>query len=184
MLLAAKRSHLIVVDLQARLVPALAEAERLARNAAILLKAAERLGVPVTVTEQYPKGLGPTIDSIADALPTGTVIVPKLDFAASSDGAFGARVAPLRDEGHDQAVICGAEAHVCVLQTALGLKAQGFEVFVVGDAVSSRSPHSTIAARGRLLQAACRWVTTEMVVFEWLARAGSEDFRAISALIR
>ena len=142
MLLEARRSHLIVVDLQARLVPALGEAERVARNAAILLQAAGRLGIPVTVTEQYPKGLGPTVDPIADALPTGTVIVPKLSFAATSDDAFGARVATLRGEGRDQAVICGAEAHVCVLQTALGLKAQGFEVFVLGDAVSSRSPHS------------------------------------------
>ena len=68
------------------------------------------------------------------------VIVPKLGFAATSDEAFGARVTTLRGEGRDQAVICGAEAHVCVLQTALGLKAQGFEVFVPGDAVSSRSP--------------------------------------------
>ena len=100
----------------------------------------ERLGIPVTVTEQYPKGLGPTVDWVADALPTGTVIVPKLSFAATSDEAFGARVTTLRGEGRDQAVICGAEAHVCVLQTALGLKAQGFEVFVPGDAVSSRSP--------------------------------------------
>jgi nicotinamidase-related amidase len=184
MLLEARRSHLIVVDLQARLVPALGEAERVARHAAILLRAAGRLGIPVTVTEQYPKGLGPTVDWVADALPTGTVIVPKLSFAATSDEAFGARVTTLRGEGRDQAVICGAEAHVCVLQTALGLKAQGFEVFVPGDAVSSRSPHSVAAAQGRLLQADCRWVTTEMAVFEWLERAGSEEFRALSALIR
>ena len=184
MLLEARRSHLIVVDLQARLVPALGEAERVARNAAILLQAAGRLGIPVTVTEQYPRGLGPTVDPIAEALPTGTVIVPKLSFAATSDDAFAARVATLRGDGRDQAVICGAEAHVCVLQTALGLRAEGLEVFVLGDAVSSRSPHSVTAAQGRLLQAGCRWATTEMAVFEWLERAGSEEFRALSALIK
>jgi nicotinamidase-related amidase len=184
MLLDATRSHLIVVDLQTRLLPALAEAERVVRNATVLLRSAERLRIPVTVMEQYPKGLGATVEAIASALPADAVTLSKLAFSAAADQVAAARFAELRGEGRDQVVICGAEAHVCVLQTALGLKALGYRVFVVGDAVSSRSPHSASAAHARLLHAGCDWVTTEMAVFEWLERADTDDFRALSALIK
>jgi nicotinamidase-related amidase len=184
MLLEAGRSHLIVVDMQARLMPAIAEADQVVRNATILLQSAKRLGIPVTIAEQYPKGLGPTVEAVVAALPPHAVILPKITFSAAADEAFAARVAMLRGEGRDQAVICGAEAHVCVLQTALGLKALGYRVFVVGDATSSRSPRSASAAHARLLHAGCDWVTTEMVVFEWLERAGTDDFRALLALVK
>lgn len=184
MLLSANRSHLYVVDIQARLTPAVAEAERLIERAAILLRAAERLQVPVTVTEQYPKGLGETVAAIKNVLPQSAAVLPKMTFSAMGDAAIAERAADLRGEGRNQAVICGAEAHVCVLQTALGLRAAGFEVFVVGDAVASRAPRSVSTAEARLLQAGCLWVTTEMVVFEWLERAGTDDFRALSALIK
>lgn len=184
MLLQAARSHLVLVDVQARLMPAIAEAERVLRNARILLACAERLNVPVTATEQYPKGLGPTVDGIASALPPGAETLPKLTFSAASDEAIMARIAALRGEGRDQMVLCGAEAHVCVLQTALGLQALGYRIFVVGDAVSSRAPASASAAHARLLHAGCDWITTEMAVFEWLERAGTDEFRALSALIK
>ena len=87
-------------------------------------------------------------------------------------------MATLRGDGRDQLVVCGAEAHVCVLQSALEFRRMGVEVFVVADAVSSRSPHSVSAACARLLHAGCHWVTTEMVAFEWLERGGA---RTISA---
>jgi len=184
MLLNAARSHLMVVDMQARLMPAILDGDRIVPQAQTLLAAAERLHVPVTVTEQYPKGLGPTVPAILEALPPAAPVLPKTAFSAARDAATMERVEGLRAEGRDQVVLCGVESHVCVLQTALGLKNAGLRVYVVGDAVSSRASHSVSAACARLLHAGCHWVTTEMVVFEWLEKAGTDDFRALSALIK
>jgi nicotinamidase-related amidase len=184
MLLNAQRSQLIVIDVQARLMPAIAEADQILANAGILLKGAGRLGVPVMITEQYPKGLGTTVESVTEMRPPETVVLPKITFSAAGDAAIAERIGALRGEGRDQLVICGAEAHVCVLQTALAFRKDGFSVFVVADAISSRSPHNVSAACARLLHAGCHWVTTEMVLFEWMERAGTDDFRALSSLIR
>jgi nicotinamidase-related amidase len=184
MLLSAKRSHLLVVDVQARLMPAIHEGGTVLKNVNVLLQAAARLGVPVTATEQYPKGLGQTVDAVSASLPSDALVFPKTSFSAAGDEATAERVAALRGEGRDQLVICGAEAHICVLQSALGFKNEGLEVFVVADAVSSRSPHSVAAACARLLHAGCHWVTTEMTVFEWMERAATDDFRALSPLFK
>jgi nicotinamidase-related amidase len=181
MLLQAPRSQLLVVDIQARLMPAVADADRVVRNTLILLQAAARLGLPVTVTEQYPKGLGATVPAVAEALPADAVVLPKIHFSAAADPAIATRVASL---GRPQVVIAGAEAHVCVLQTAIGLKERGLDMFVVGDASSSRVQASASAAHARLLHAGIPWITTEMAVFEWLGQAGTDDFRALSALIK
>ena len=184
MLMNAKRSHLLVVDLQARLMPAIHDAESLVRHAAVLLAASTRLSVPVTVTEQYPKGLGTTLPQVQEALPVDALTLAKTTFSGARDAAIAERVATVRGAGRDQLVVCGAEAHVCVLQTALEFRNSGLDVFVVADAVSSRSPHSVSAACARLLHAGCHWVTTEMVVFEWMGAAGTDDFRALSPLIK
>jgi nicotinamidase-related amidase len=184
MLLSASRSHLVVVDLQERLMPAIHDRERVARNARILLTAAGRLGVPVTVTEQYPSGLGRTVAPVREALPEGARVVEKVHFSGAAEPAVSQVIAAQREQGRDQLVVCGTEAHVCVLQTALGLRAGHDAVYVVSDAISSRSPHSVEVARSRMSQAGCDLVTTEMVVFEWLERAGTDMFRALSALIK
>jgi nicotinamidase-related amidase len=184
MLLDASRSHLFIVDAQERLMPALETPDRVLHNGTVLLRAASCLGVPVTVTEQYPQGLGSTVQAIRAALPDAAVTLPKLRFAAGAEPAIGERVSALRAEGRDQVVIAGAEAHVCVLQTALGLRLSGYDVSVVGDAVSSRSLHNVSAACARLLHAGCHWVTTEMVVFEWLARSDTEAFRRLLPLVK
>ena len=184
MLLDAARSHLIVVDVQQRLLPAILDGDKLLPRISILLRGAERLGIPVTVTEQYPKGLGPTVPAVRQDLPAGAEIMPKMTFSAARDAAISERVDREKAEGRDQLVICGTEAHVCVLQTALDFEASGFTIAVVADAVSSRAASSVSAACARLLHADCHWVTTEMVIFEWLGQAGTDDFRALSALIR
>ncbi|MCB8820096.1 isochorismatase family protein [Microvirga rosea] len=184
MLLNAARSHLIVIDMQQRLLPAIEGGDAVASRVSVLLKGAERLGVPITVTEQYPKGLGPTVQPLLDSIPAGTAVMPKVSFSAAGDAAIAEHVMSLRAQGRDQLVLCGVEAHVCVLQTALGFRATGLEVAVVADAVSSRAPASVAAACARLLHAGCHWVTTEMVIFEWLEQAGTDDFRALSALIK
>jgi nicotinamidase-related amidase len=184
MLLHAARSQLLVVDLQERLVPAIHEADLVLRNVDLLLRGARRPGVPVTVTEQYPKGLGPTVPPVRDVLPPDAAILPKTTFSAAADPAAAERVSRLAGSGRDQLVVCGVEAHVCVLQSALGFRQAGAAVFVVADAVSSRSPHSVQAACARLLHAGCHWVTAEMVVFEWMERAGTEAFKALSPLLK
>jgi nicotinamidase-related amidase len=184
MLLAADRSQLVVIDLQERLLPAITGSAGILRNTGILLRAAAALGVPVTVTEQYPAGLGRTVSSVIGLLPPQAVVLPKTTFAATGDPVIGERIAALTATGRDRIVLCGTEAHVCVLQTALRLREAGAPVFVVGDAVGSRSPDSVDAARTRLVHGGCQWVTTEMAVFEWLERAGTETFRALLPLIR
>jgi nicotinamidase-related amidase len=184
MLIEASRSQLLVIDLQERLLPAIHEAERVLDRTRILLRAAGALGVPVTVTEQYPKGLGPTVQAVRDALPAASEILDKMTFSAAGDEGVAALIDGRRDEGRDQLVILGTEAHVCVLQTALAFRGLGYEVFVVEDAVSSRAPASVRAATARMLHAGCGWVTSEMVVFEWLERAGTDAFRSVMPLIR
>ena len=165
-------------------MPAIHEGEGLIRHVTILLKAAERLGIPVTVTEQYPKGLGATVPAVLEALPGDAVTLPKTTFSAAREPSIAERIATLRGAGREQLVVCGAEAHICVLQSALEFRQSGLEVFVVADAVSSRSPHSVSAACARLLHAGCHWVTTEMVAFEWMERAATDEFRALSPLFK
>ena len=184
MLMKASRSHLLVVDVQARLMPAIHEGEGLVRNVTILLEAAKRLGIPVTVTEQYPKGLGATMPAVLEALPGEAVTLSKTTFSAAREPSIAERIATLRGSGRDQLVVCGAEAHICVMQSALEFRQSGFEVFVVADAVSSRSPHSVSTACARLLHAGCHWVTTEMAAFEWMERAATDEFRALSPLFK
>jgi nicotinamidase-related amidase len=184
MLLNAARSQLLVVDLQTRLVPAVTEGERVLDHVEILIRSAGRLRIPITVTEQYPKGLGSTVASVMEALPQDALVLPKMTFSAAFDEAIVERITGLMAAGRDQVVVCGTEAHVCVLQSALGFLERGASVFVVGDAVSSRSPHNVAAACARLLHAGCYWVSTEMAVFEWMERAGTEDFKALSPLLK
>jgi nicotinamidase-related amidase len=184
MLLTAARSHLVVVDIQERLMPAIHEGERVARNTRTLLAAATRLHIPIAVTEQYPRGLGHTVAEVADHLPESARRYEKIHFSAAAEPHIAGEVSRAAAEGRDQLVICGCEAHVCVLQTALGFREAGYSVFLVGDAISSRAPHSLETAKARALHAGCHLVTTEMVVFEWLAKAGTDEFRALSALIK
>ncbi len=181
MFMRAEKSALVVVDVQARLLPAIHDSDRVLCNADILLKAADALSVPVILTEQYAKGLGETVKSVRAALPAGTPVIEKITFASTGEPAF---VAALEGLGRRRVVLCGTEAHVCVLQTALGLLGLGYTVHLVADAVSSRSPANHAAAIERLRAAGVSVVTTEMVVFEWLERAGTPVFKTVSALIR
>lgn len=184
MLMEADRSILLIVDLQERLMPAIHAGAAVAERAGILIRAAEFLDIPVEVTEQYPRGLGPTVAAIRDILPAAAVIHEKITFSAQRDPAFAAHFALLRDSGRDQVVVVGAEAHVCVLQSALDLQAHRHQIFYVADAVGSRVPQSRDLAIDRARQAGCVVVNTEMVVFEWMERAGDDTFRALSRLIR
>jgi nicotinamidase-related amidase len=176
-------SLLLVVDIQERLARAMPEdaRQRVIRNTGILLQAANRLGVPRFLTEQYTKGLGPTEAEVLRHLGENTLRVEKMSFSGCAAEGL---VAALKETGRRQAVIAGMEAHVCVLQTAVELHALGFEVFVVEDATSSRSPANHQNAMQRLRQAGVIVANTESVVFEWLRVSTHEHFKAISTLLR
>lgn len=180
MLIDRNKALLLVVDIQERLVPAMQDPESLVRQAGILLRAATHLEIPVVASEQYPAGLGHTVAPLVEALPDGAV-QEKLAFSCWGDEGLRNR---LESSGRRQIVLAGIEAHVCVLQTALQLRETGYSVFVVRDAVSSRRPESIETALTRMQNAGIQPVTTEMVVFEWLERAGTPEFRELSKLIR
>jgi len=180
MLMKSDDSCLLVVDVQSKLAPVVAGSERVVENTATLMKSAARLGVPMLVSEQYPQGLGATVDDLACLAPNDSV-VEKVDFSCLGDAAFAERFDGL---GRNQAVVAGMEAHVCVLQTAMHLIERGTDVYVVSDAVSSRQLGNAEMALERLRGAGAEVVTTEMVVFEWLGRAGTPEFKELSALIK
>jgi len=171
---------LCVIDIQKRLTPAMAEPDAVISRSTILMKSAAQLGVPALISEQYPKGLGPTVDALTLIAPPDSIF-PKMHFSCVDDPDYRARLDGL---GRDQAVLCGIEAHVCVLQTALGMRAAGYQVAVVADAVSSRDSANKTAALERMAENGVVIATTEMVIFEWLNKAGTDAFRELSALIK
>jgi nicotinamidase-related amidase len=178
MLLSAASSALLIVDAQTRLLPAVRDGAAALSRVRLLLQAARELGVPALATEQYPRGLGPTADALADFLPAADRF-EKISFSAVREPGFLDRLGD-----RPQAVVCGFEAHVCVLQTAVGLLDAGRTVAVVADAVGSRDPRNAERALDRLARAGAWVVTSEMVVFEWMERAGTPAFKRLSGLIR
>jgi nicotinamidase-related amidase len=172
------RSVLCLIDFQEKLMRAIDGGEDVIANAGRLLAAAEALELPVLTTEQNPKGLGPTVPELAR--PDGThPVVAKMCFDASQAGG----VLDALPAGH-HIVLAGCEAHVCVLQTALGLLDRSRRVYVVADAIGSRRPENKEAALRRLDRAGAELVTTEMVIFEWLRTAEDPAFRAVMSLIK
>lgn len=181
MLLEAKKSSLLVVDVQERLLPAMADPAGVVTRTHILMQAAHALDVPITVSEQYPKGLGPTVTELRD---NRAEVIEKTAFSCWREAALKQHLIDLHEQERPLVVIAGIESHVCVLQTALDLRGAGFGVFVVADAVSSRTTTSVALALERMRDSGVQVVSSEMVVFEWLERAGSPEFKALSALIR
>lgn len=165
---------LVAVDLQARMTGAIEGAEQLVAEAKRLIAAAGLLQVPVLFTEQNPAKLGPTLAELGARAP-----LAKMHFDACAEPGFLPAIAP-----GQTAVLIGCEAHVCVLQTALGLIAHGRRVAVAADAVSSRRGANRQAALDRLARAGADIVTAEMVIFEWLESAGHPRFREVLALVR
>ena len=179
MLIRASDSVLVVIDMQERLVPAMQAPARTIRNAKTLIAAATEMDVPVLLTEQYPKGLGHTVPEIASA--TKAPVFSKMHFSCMEDANF---AEAFRALGRKQAVIAGMEAHICVVQTAASLIEEDYEVFVVSDATASRTLESEHACIQRLSAIGAGIVTTEMVAFEWLGHAGSEQFKRILPLVK
>ncbi len=171
---------LAVIDIQERLLPMIFEGERVVRNTVRLIKGARVLGIPVLVTEQYKKGLGATTPAVAAEI-EGLTQMEKIAFSAC--GAAGFEQA-LKKKKVSDVILCGIEAHVCVSQTCLNLLEKGFRVFVVVDAMSSRTTDNHFIAVERMRDAGGVVVSTEMVLFELLEKAGTDEFKQILALVK
>lgn len=175
-----KKAALAVVDIQERLLPAIFEKERVVQNSVRLIKGAAAMKLPIVATEQYRKGIGPTVPEIAGAIP-GFAPIEKLAFSCCGADGF---LAALEKAGVTDIVLCGIEAHVCVTQTCLDLLDKGCRVFVVADACSSRTPENHRIGLGRMRDAGAIIVSTEMILFDLLDRAGTEEFKQVLTLVK
>ncbi len=171
---------LVLVDLQERLLPAVCGADTVVANALRLAKSADLLQVPTIVTEQYPKGLGPTVAALREVV-SGSPVREKLTFSACGDPGF---IEALKALGRTDVVLAGIECHVCVLQTGLDLLRLGYRVLVCADATGSRTAENCHLGLERLRAAGAVVVSTEMVLFEWLERAGTPEFKQVQALLK
>jgi len=175
-LMSAGDTGLLVVDVQEKLIRAIADGPRVVFNVRRLIEGAEILGLAVVATEQYPQGLGPTVPELAGRLGN---VPSKLTFSCGGcPGIF----RDLENRGIHKLLLCGVEAHVCVQQTALDLLAGGWRVYVAADAVGSRFEIDCRTALGRMDSAGATLTTTEAALFEWCRVAGTPQFNQISRL--
>ena len=178
-LLHRSSSRLLLVDVQEKLVPLIAESGRMIANCRRMIAGAKILGVPAFATEQYPKGLGPLIPELKSSFDR---IPDKLTFSCAEVLNWG--TAAEQADNRYQIVVAGIEAHVCVLQTVFDLLAAGFQVFVPADAVASRGELDWKVALDRMSTGGAVITTTESVLFEWCERSGTAEFKQISQLIK
>jgi nicotinamidase-related amidase len=202
MLLAAEDSQLVLIDYQQRLMPAIHEAGLVLANAQRLARIAQLLQVPLWATEENPQGLGATVEELQPlvagrvlskmAFDATSLLLPRLKPAARPAQGGNARslpkhlqkAAPPPPPARESIVLAGCEAHVCLLQTALGLLDEELDVWVVTDACSARTERNRDAAFDRLAAAGAELVTTEMVAFEWLRDAGHPRFRDVLTIVK
>jgi nicotinamidase-related amidase len=181
-LLDPAKSVLVVIDVQERLCAAMDAnvLAQLTKNAGILLESANELAVPVIFTEQYVKGLGPTLAVLKEKAPAASCH-EKMTFSCCGNEAF---INQLKQSGRKQIIITGMETHVCVLQTVMDLLGEGFDVHVVKDAVMSRSNDNRQTAMEAMVQAGAVPTSMETVVFQLLKVAGTESFKKLSKLVK
>ena len=179
----AERTALVVVDIQEKLLPPIHEKERLIRNAQLLLRLANIQKIPVLATTQYAKGLGATVAEIASLLPAGTTPIDKLEFGCFGSAPFCEAVRKLPRE-RDALLVCGMETHICVTQTVLGALQQGYVVHVASDACGSRAESNWRVGLERMRDAGAVISSTEMVMYEFLEVAGTDEFRETLKLVK
>jgi nicotinamidase-related amidase len=212
MLLDVQECQLVLVDFQTKLMPAMAGGAEVIANAVRLAKAAQLMRAPIFITEQYPQGLGSTIDELRSQVTlSSSKYIEKMHFDATAEGLVELLMAaPTQDarssanprnagaprhvrerqqqqqqvEQRGTVVMAGCEAHICLLQTALGCLEAELDVVVVTDACASRTERNRDAAYDRLAAAGAELVTTEMVLFEWLRTAEHPHFKAVQALVK
>jgi nicotinamidase-related amidase len=167
-----ERAALVVVDVQEAFRPAVQNFDDVVENTRRLMEGAKILGMPVIVTEQYPKGLGRTVDELGHVEP-----VEKTCFSAARADGFDL-------DGHNQALVCGIETHVCVSQTAHDLLERGVEVHVASDAVTSRTAENREAGLHKMEQSGAILTSVETALFELLGGAGSDEFKQVQGLVK
>lgn len=172
-------SLLLIIDVQDKLVNMLGETD-IVKNSSVLAKSATILKIPTIISEQYPKGLGQTINEIKKTTPEAKYF-EKTNFSIYLEEGFKEFI---KNTGKKQIIILGIETHICVLQTAIDLLNMGYEIFIVEDATGSRASNNKDWALKRLMHAGAQIVTTEMVVFEWLKSSKNPNFKEIQSLIK
>jgi nicotinamidase-related amidase len=178
--LTVENTALVLIDIQERLFPVMHDKEDLLRNVVKLVRGARVLEVPIVVTEQYPKGLGPTLPELRELL-TDIRPIEKVCFNCCDEDAFCRSLEAL---GRRQVLLAGIEAHICVYQTAMELSRSGYQVQVVGDGVSSRNPENRVVSLFRLGAAGIGVTSVEMALFELLRVARGEKFKRISEIVK
>lgn len=177
MLMKRPDSLLLIVDVQERLAPAMDSPREVISGCGRLIGAAAELGIPFIIAEQNPGKLGQTMVDLRLAAGQGAKFYPKMEFSCAANPEI---MNTIKVSGKKQIIIAGVEAHICVLQTALELHAQGYEVFVVSDASSSRQPLQTVISWQRLNRNGVDVVSSEMVLYEWLQTAADPQYKDIS----
>lgn len=172
-------TRLLIVDMQEKFVPVIDEIDRVTTNCVKLLEGAKLLGIPISATEQYPKGLGVTIPEIAEHLES---VPEKLEFSCLNSLDWAAPDAD--NEGRSRVIVAGIETHVCIQQTTLDLLAMGFRVYIPADAVSSRKPFDREVALQRMADSGAVISTTESLLFELCQTAEAAEFKEISRLVK
>jgi len=171
---------LLIIDIQERLAVVMEEKNRVVKNTSHLIELAKQFNLPLVVTEQYPKGLGPTVPEIRDILPEHTA-VEKIDFDCCGEANF---LDEIKKVNRKKVIVAGMETHVCVLQTVLSLLRDGHDVHLVSDAVCSRSAENKTTALSLLASAGAVVTCTETVLFQVLKKAGTPEFKVIAKLIK
>jgi nicotinamidase-related amidase len=175
-----EESVAVVVDIQEKLLPHIYEGENLLRNCLTLIEGLQILSVPTIITQQYTRGLGPTVQSIVQKLPEFKYI-EKMSFSCFEEPAFKGQITLL---GKPNIILCGIESHVCVLQTCLDLLEAGMRPVVVEDCVSSRKPNDKQFALERMQFEGAIITTMESLLFELTRSAGNEIFKGISRIVK
>ena len=179
-MLEIKNTVLTIIDIQGNLAHAMHEKESLFKSVKQLIKGVTTLEIPIILTEQNPKGLGPTLPEIKELLPDVTPI-PKMSFSCCDEKAYMDAVSA---PGKKQALIAGIESHICVYQTSAALLDMGYEVQVAVDAVASRSPENRKLALKKMERMGVKMTCVEMALFELLKTAEHEKFRDIVRIIK
>lgn len=174
-------SLVLIIDVQEKLLNAVFNKEQVEKKSAIIAEAAKILGIPVVVTEQYPKGLGNTIPAVKDALAEDTEIFEKTAFSALNNEEI---LEAIKKHNKKQILIFGIETHICVSQTTAALRELGYDVSVIKDACGSRAEEEYLAGLERMKDNGAYIITTEIALFEWLKGAKHPNFKAVQALIK
>lgn len=170
----------LVIDMQERLLPVIHDSNKLIDKVLLLLAGLKVLQVPILISEQYPKGLGPSLESIARCVEAGKIL-PKISFSCVDDEAI---LSTLVQTNRCHVIVCGVEAHVCVQQTVVDLLVQGYTPVVLADCVSSRNPEDCSAALERMRHEGAVITRVESLLFELTRYAGSQTFKSISHLVK